>query len=78
MLLAHCRDRGPGLTEGVLAELVGTESLAARRRKRRRRGALCAVGVAAVLALGGIAVVVDPGVEHGKVLHGRGGEVRVP
>ena len=77
-LLAHCRDRGLGLNEGVLAELVGTESLAARRRERRRRGALCAVGVAAVLALGGIAVVVDPGVEHGKVLHGRGGEVRVP
>jgi hypothetical protein len=72
-LLAHCRDRGLGLNEGVLAELVGTESLAARRRERRRRGALGAVGVTAVLALGGIAVVVDPGVEHGKVLHGRGG-----
>jgi hypothetical protein len=40
---------------------------------------LTAVVVAAVaLVLAGTAVVVDPGVEHGKVLHGRSGEVRVP
>ncbi len=77
-LLAHCRARGLGLAEGVVAQLVGTEGLAAGRRERRRRGVLTAVGVAAVLVLGGVAVVVDPGAEHGKVLHGRSGEVRVP
>ena len=77
-LLAHCRDRGLGLAEGVVAELVGTESLSAGRRERRRRRVLTAVGVAALLVLGGVAIVVDPGAEHGKVLHGRSGEVRVP
>jgi hypothetical protein len=78
-LLAHCRDRGLGLAEGVVAELVGTENVAAGRRERRRRGLLTAVWAAVVvLVLAGIAVVVDPGVEHGKVLNGRTGEIRVP
>jgi hypothetical protein len=78
-LLAHCRERGLGLDQRVVAELVGTESLVARRRERRRRGVLAAAGIAAAaLALTGIAVAVDPGTEHGKVLKGRAGEVRVP
>jgi hypothetical protein len=78
-LLAHCRDRGLGLNENVVAELVGTEPAAVRRRRRRRRGVLAAVGVAAVaVALGGIAVAVDPGTDHGKVVKGRGGEFTVP
>ena len=78
-LLAHCRDRGLGLSEGVVAELVGAESLAAVRRERRRRGVLAAVLLAlAALTLGGIAIAVDPGAEHGKVLNGRTGEIRVP
>jgi hypothetical protein len=78
-LLAHCRDRGLGLGEDVVAELVGPETSAVRRRRRRRRGVLAAVGVAAVaVALGGIAVAVDPGTDHGKVVKGRGGEFTVP
>jgi hypothetical protein len=78
-LLAHCRNRGLGLGEDVVAELLGPETSAVRRRRRRRRGALAAVGVAAVaVALAGIAVAVDPGTEHGKVVKGRAGEVRIP
>jgi hypothetical protein len=78
-LLAHCRERGLGLDQRVVDELVGTESLTARRHERRRRGVLAAVGIAAAaVALAGIAVAVDPGTEHGKVLKGRAGEVRVP
>jgi hypothetical protein len=78
-LLAHCRDRGLGLSEGVVAELVGSENLAADRRRRRRRGVLAAVWIVIVaLLLAGIAAVVDPEVQHGKTLKGRAGEIRVP
>jgi hypothetical protein len=78
-LLAHCRDRGLGLSEGVVAELVGTEKLAADRRRRRRRGVLAAVWIVVLaLVLGGIAFAVHPEVQHGKTLNGRSGEVRVP
>jgi len=78
-LLAYCRERGLGLSESVVTELVGAGRLAANRRRRRRRGALAAAATAAVvLVLAGIAMAIDPGVEHGKVLNGRSGEVRVP
>jgi hypothetical protein len=78
-LIAHCRDRGLGLSEGVVAELVGTEKLAADRRRRRRRGVLAAVWIVILaLLLGGIAVAVHPEVQHGKTLKGRAGEIRVP
>jgi hypothetical protein len=78
-LLACCRERGLGLAESVVTELVGAERLAANRRQRRRRGVLTAAAIAAVgLILAGGATAVDPGVEHGKVLHGRSGEIRVP
>jgi hypothetical protein len=78
-LLTLCRERGLGLTEDVVAELLGTETLAAQRRERRRRGVVAAALVAAVgLVLAGVAVAVDPGTQHGKVLKGRAGEVRVP
>jgi hypothetical protein len=78
-LVAHCRDRGLGLDEGAVGELVDTESVATARRKRRRRGVLAVVGVAAAAAaLAGIVHAVDPGTEHGKVLKGRAGEVTVP
>lgn len=77
-LLAHCRERGLGLPESVVTELVGVERLASNRRQRRRRGLLTAAAIVAALTLAGIATAIDPGVEHGKVLHGRGGEIRVP
>jgi hypothetical protein len=37
-----------------------------------------AVLAAAAVILGGAAVALDPGAEHGKVLNGRTGEIRVP
>jgi hypothetical protein len=78
-LVAHCHERGLGLSQEVVEELVGTETLAARRRERRRRGLLTAAALAAAATiLGGVAVAVDPGAEHGKVLNGRAGEIRVP
>lgn len=78
-VLSVCRERGLGLAEGVVAELVGAETLAAGRRERRRRVVRRAVLLAvAALLLGGIAVAVDPGAEHGKVVNGRTGEIRVP
>ena len=78
-LLAYCSDHGLGFSEGVVAELVGTDKLAADRLRRRRRGALAVVWVVVVaLVLGGIAFAVHPEVQHGKVLKGRGGEIRVP
>jgi hypothetical protein len=33
---------------------------------------------AALVILTGVAIAIDPGVEHGKVLSGRSGETRVP
>jgi hypothetical protein len=78
-LIAHCRERGLGLSRHVVEELVGTEMLVARRRERRRRAVLtAAVLAAAAVILGGAAVALDPGTEHGKVLNGRTGEIRVP
>jgi hypothetical protein len=78
-LVAYCHDRGLGLSEDVVAELVDTEGVAATRRRRRRRWALTVVGlIAAALALAGIVHAIDPGTEHGRVLKGRAGEVTVP
>jgi hypothetical protein len=78
-LLADCRERSLGLAQSVVTELVDTESLAANRRQRRRRAVLTGVSLAAAaVVLAGIAIAVDPGVEHGKVLNGRTGEIRVP
>jgi hypothetical protein len=78
-LLAHCRERGLGLSESVVTDLLGAERLAATRRQRRRRRAMSAAAIAAALViLTGVAIAIDPGVEHGKVLSGRSGETRVP
>ncbi|MGZ4269060.1 MAG: hypothetical protein ACXVFN_14265 [Solirubrobacteraceae bacterium] len=77
-LLAHCRERGLGLGEDVVAEFLGPEVVAGGRRERRRRGALTAVAAAAVLALGGVDVIAGPGTQQGKVPHGRSGDVRTP
>jgi hypothetical protein len=78
-LLAHCRDRGLGLREEVIAGLVDTEAVAAGRRRRRRLGVVAVVGaIAAAAALVGIVHAIDPGTEHGKVVKGRAGEVTVP
>jgi hypothetical protein len=78
-LLAHCRERGLGLSESVVTDLLGAERLAAARRQGRRRRAMSAAAIAAaLLILTGVGIAIDPGVEHGKVVSGRSGETRVP
>jgi hypothetical protein len=78
-LLAHCETHGLGLSPAVVADLVGADRLARDRRARRRGIARTVLRVAAVaLVLLGIALAVDRDVQHGKVLRGRAGEVRVP
>ena len=78
-LLAHCREHDLGLAAPVVERLVGPERIAGERRRRRRAGAVTALRVGAVaLALVALGLAVDRGTEHGKVLHGRAGEVRVP
>jgi hypothetical protein len=77
-LLACCRERGLGLSESVVTDLLGAERLAATRRQSRRRRAIRAASIAAaLLILTGVAIAIDPGVEHGKALSGRSGEIRV-
>jgi hypothetical protein len=73
-LLAWCTERGLGLSAAVVERLVPPEDHA-----RRRNGALrlaAALAVAALLVLGGLQLI--PEQEHGKVLHGRTGEIRTP
>jgi hypothetical protein len=78
-LLDYCRAHGRGLAEATVTALVGPERLTRDRRRRRRRALTRGLLVgASLLALGGLGIIVDPGAEHGKTLHGRSGEVRVP
>ncbi|HSD75770.1 MAG TPA: hypothetical protein VLA98_00135 [Solirubrobacteraceae bacterium] len=78
-LLDHCRSHGLGLADAVVADLLGPGELTRERRVGRRHAALAAAAIAAVLlAVGGLGLALDPGTEHGKVLHGRSGDVRVP
>jgi hypothetical protein len=78
-LLAHCRAHGLGLAEATVTELLGAQRLEREHGRRRRRAVIGGLRVAAVLlALGGVGLLVDHGQEHGKTLHGRTGEVRVP
>jgi hypothetical protein len=78
-LLAWCRERGLGLDEPVVAELLGTKDGVERRRSRRtnaRRNALrvaAAVVLAVVLLVLGLQLSGDPSGD--RVLRGRGGEI---
>jgi hypothetical protein len=78
-LLAWCREHDIGMTDDVVAELLGTGNPSERRRARFRRDI---VRVAAALALSALLVVVGlevtPGPEHGETLSGRAGEVHIP
>jgi hypothetical protein len=79
-LLAWCRERGLGLSEPVVAELLGPRHAADRRaqRRRRRTDALrlaLALVVAALLVLLGLQVAGDP---PGDRVYGRTGEVQRP
>ena len=78
-LLEHCRAHGLGLSERVVADLVGHDRMREGRAERRRRVRRFAAGWAVFLVLvAGYVVVANPHTQHGKVLHGRTGEVRVP
>jgi hypothetical protein len=79
-LLAWCRERGLGLSEPVVQELLGPRQAADRnlRRRRRRADALrvaIALAVAALLVLLGLQVAAD---DSGKTVYGRTGEVQRP
>jgi hypothetical protein len=77
-LLAWCRERGLGMDEAVVAQLVGPGEHAARTRKTRRDALRfgAALAVAAAVVVAGIQLIPEP--EPGKVLKGRGGEIRTP
>jgi hypothetical protein len=78
-LLAHCRAHDLGLAPDVVAELVGHERMREGRREHRRLVRRFAAGWAVFLVLvAGYVVIANPHTQHGKVLHGRTGEVRVP
>ena len=81
-LLAWCRERGLGLDEQVVAELLGNGDAAALRKARRRRyrsSALrvaLALTIAALMVVAGLNVIADP--PGDRTLHGRTGEVHRP
>jgi hypothetical protein len=71
-LVAWCQERGLGLSEAVVRDLVGPV-------KRRKSGALKLVGalaVAGALVFAGLQLIPEP--ESGHKLKGRSGEIRTP
>jgi hypothetical protein len=77
-MVAHCRERGLGLDEPVVAQLLGPGGQHAEAR-RRRASALriaAAVALAAILLLAGSQLL--PETPPGHELTGRAGEVRTP
>ena len=78
-LFAYCQEHARGLAQSTVTALIGRERLAREHRRRRRRVVTRVLMVAlALLALGGVGALIDPGPEHGKLLYGRSGQVRVP
>jgi hypothetical protein len=79
-LLAWCRERGLGLDERVVAELLGPDEIAksARAKRTRRRNNILRVAAAVVIAtvMGVIAAQLhDP--DGPRTLYGRTGEIHV-
>ena len=80
-VLAFCRERGLGLDESTVSELLGPVVAEERRRTRRartRRDALrlvAVVAVSALLVVVGLEVVKDPPGE--RVINGRTGEIHI-
>ncbi|MCZ4494511.1 MAG: hypothetical protein JWP53_3442 [Conexibacter sp.] len=77
-MAAWCRDRGLGLPEPVVDELLGTDRTASRRRRRRRdaRGVAALLGIVAILLSLGFAFVNGPPSPNG--VYGRTGWVTLP
>jgi hypothetical protein len=81
-LLAWCNERGLGLAEQTVDELLGPELARQRRRAQRRRrrrdvlGAACAVALSAALLGGGHLLAGGPPSKHG--VYGRTGWVTPP
>lgn len=79
--LQWCSARGLGLTEDVVAGLLGPDEIEARRAARRAKArtdrlrVAAAVAVAAALVVAGLQLVTDPPGE--RTLQGRTGEVKV-
>lgn len=79
-VLAYCRERGLGLDEAVVAQLLGPEGAERRRAARRRlrferlRFA-AAIAVALLLVVIGLQVATDP--PGDRVLNGRTGKIHV-
>ena len=75
-----CRARGLGLDEPVVTELLGSATIAERRRARRRKARIqrlrVAAGLAAIAALLAIGLVATD-TPCGETLSGRTGEVHV-
>jgi hypothetical protein len=80
-VLAFCRERGLGLNESTVSELLGPLVAEERRRTRRartRRDGLrlvAVVAVSALLVVIGLEVLKDPPGE--RVIHGRTGEIHI-
>lgn len=77
-VLRWCGERGLGLAEPVVAELLGADELYAQRKARRAAGRAnvvrlaAAIVLAALLVVAGLIVTDDPG---DRPLQGRAGEV---
>jgi hypothetical protein len=77
-VLRWCSERGLGLAQTVVADLLGVDELAARRRARRTAGRANALRIAAAIVIAVLLVLVgliatdDPG---DRTLSGRAGEV---
>jgi hypothetical protein len=80
-LLAFCRERGLGLDEPVVAELLGIGDPRERKRAKLRKArgdrlrVAAAVLISALLVVLGLALATDPPGE--RTLYGRAGEVHV-
>jgi hypothetical protein len=80
-LLAWCRERGLGLDERVVAELLGpdqVEKSARAKRTRRRNNVLrvaAALAIAAVMVVLGTQLLAEP--DGPRTLYGRTGEIHI-
>jgi hypothetical protein len=81
-VLAWCRERGLGLSEAAVADLLELPPEAERRRRRRREQRVAVLRVAAAVAIAAALVAAGTQFLHDppgpRVLNGRAGEVHVP